>query len=358
VAVIKHTYYYRKSPHQISFALALFGAMFVSCSPPMANSLKDIKAPIATEIDQFEKKFRASMKSNVLLLDQIMSYIVKRKGKQMRPMFVFLSAGTTGTIQESTYRGAALIELLHTATLVHDDVVDDSNYRRGFFSINALWKNKIAVLVGDYLLSRGLLLSVENDDHEILKIVSNAVKDMSEGELLQIEKARKLDITEEVYYEIVKQKTASLISSCCAVGASSTSSDPEVIDKMKLFGEKVGMAFQIKDDLFDYGKREIGKPLGIDIKEKKMTLPLIYALQNSSWSEKRRIINIIRNKSHIPKKVNEVIEYVKKSGGIEYAIGVMNEFYKEALQMLSEFPNSPYKSSLEELVTFTIEREK
>ena len=356
--VVKHTYKKSISQDDFSFAFAQFGAMFVTCSPKMTYTLKEIKAPIATEIQQFEKKFRASMKSNVLLLDQIMSYIVKRKGKQMRPMFVFLSAGVTGTIQESTFRGASLIELLHTATLVHDDVVDDSNYRRGFFSINALWKNKIAVLVGDYLLSRGLLLSVEYNDHAMLKIVSTAVKDMSEGELLQMENARKLDITEDVYYDIVKQKTASLIASCCAVGASSSGSDEKTIEHLKLFGEKVGMAFQIKDDLFDYGAREIGKPLGIDIKEKKMTLPLIYALQNASWNEKRRIINIIRNKSHVPKKVNEVINFVKEAGGLDYAIGVMHRYYQEALDLLSIFPETPYKHSLEQLVTFTIEREK
>jgi octaprenyl-diphosphate synthase len=332
--------------------------MFVTCSLKMGYTLKEIKAPIASEIQQFEKKFRASMKSNVLLLDQIMSYIVKRKGKQMRPMFVFLSAGVTGNIQESTYRGASLIELLHTATLVHDDVVDDSNYRRGFFSINALWKNKIAVLVGDYLLSRGLLLSVEHSDHDMLRIVSTAVKEMSEGELLQMEKARKLDITEEVYYDIVKQKTASLIASCCAVGASSANCDAKTIEHMKLFGEKVGMAFQIKDDLFDYGVKEIGKPLGIDIKEKKMTLPLIYALQKASWVEKRKIVNIIRNKSHRPRKVDEVIDFVKRSGGIEYAIEVMHRFYKEALDLLDVYPDTPYKASLAQLVTFTIEREK
>ena len=236
----------------------------------MKQKLSEIKAPIAKEVDEFEKKFRSSMKSNVLLLDKIMGYIVKRKGKQMRPMFVFLSAGTVGEIQESTYRGASLIELLHTATLVHDDVVDDANYRRGFFSINALWKNKIAVLVGDYLLSRGLLLSVEHNDFDMLKIVSTAVKEMSEGELLQMEKARRLDITEEVYYDVVRQKTASLIASCCATGASSVSADKATIDKMRLFGEKVGMAFQIKDDLFDYGTKEIGKPVGIDIKEKNL----------------------------------------------------------------------------------------
>ena len=324
----------------------------------MKNNLAEIKAPIATEIDEFEKKFRASMKSNVLLLDKIMSYIVKRKGKQMRPMFVFLSAGTVGEIQESTFRGASLIELLHTATLVHDDVVDDANYRRGFFSINALWKNKIAVLVGDYLLSRGLLLSVEHKEFDLLEIVSIAMKEMSEGELMQMEKARRLDITEEVYFEIIRQKTASLIASCCAAGASSVNSDAATIERMRLFGEKVGMAFQIKDDLFDYGTREIGKPLGIDIKEKKMTLPLIFALQKATWNEKRKIINIIKNKSHISAKVNEVIAFVKQSGGLEYAIEAMNKFADEAIAILQEFPDSEYKTSLSSMVSFTISRQK
>lgn len=324
----------------------------------MSLNLKEIQAPIAQEMTDFEKKFRDSMKSKVLLLDKIMTYIVKRKGKQMRPMFVFLSAGVTGGINESTYRGSALIELLHTATLVHDDVVDDANYRRGFFSVNALWKNKIAVLVGDYLLSRGLLLSIENGDHDLLKIVSNAVKEMSEGELLQMEKARKLDIDEEVYYEIIRQKTASLIASCCAVGASSSGADTETIQKMRLFGEKVGMAFQIKDDLFDYGTAEIGKPLGIDIKEKKMTLPLIYALRNASFVDKKKVIFKIKNQSHKSKKVHEVIDFVKSSGGIEYAEGVMEKFYNEALDILQSFDDSAYKNSLNGLVQFTILRNK
>lgn len=324
----------------------------------MALKLKDIQEPIASEMLEFEKKFRASMKSKVLLLDKIMSYIVKRKGKQMRPMFVFLSAGMTGEIQEETYRGASLIELLHTATLVHDDVVDDANYRRGFFSINALWKNKIAVLVGDYLLSRGLLLSIDHQDYHLLKIVSEAVKEMSEGELLQIEKARKLDITEAVYFEIIRQKTASLIASCCAAGASSSNSSEEHIEYMKAFGEKVGMAFQIKDDLFDYGQDEIGKPLGIDIKEKKMTLPLIFALNHASWGEKRRIINIVKNQSHKPKMVAEVISFVKASGGIAYAEEVMNKYYQEACEILNHFPDTKYKTSLLQLVQFTIERTK
>ncbi len=298
------------------------------------------------------------MKSKVKLLDHITNYIVKRKGKQMRPMFVFLTAGVCGGINDSTHRGAALIELLHTATLVHDDVVDDANYRRGFFSVNALWKNKISVLVGDYLLSRGLLLSVENNDFKLLKIVSNAVKEMSEGELLQIAKARKLDITEEVYYDIIRQKTASLLASCCAVGASSTESSDETISKMREFGEKVGMAFQIKDDLFDYGEDEIGKPVGIDIKEKKMTLPLIFALQKADWLEKKKIINLIRNRSEDKKAVNQVIDFVKKSGGLEYAKTIMDRFYQEALDILKTFPESEYKTSLEGLVSYTIERKK
>ncbi|MFC3879159.1 polyprenyl synthetase family protein [Algoriphagus namhaensis] len=324
----------------------------------MKTDLKQIQSPIQAEMIEFELKFRDLMKSKVKLLDHIMNYIVKRKGKQMRPMFVFLSAGLSGTINDSTYRGAALIELLHTATLVHDDVVDDANYRRGFFSVNALWKNKIAVLVGDFLLSKGLLLSVENDDFHLLKIVSNAVKEMSEGELLQIAKARKLDITEEVYYKIIRQKTASLMAACCAVGASSTESNPETISKMREFGEKVGMAFQIKDDLFDYGEEEIGKPVGIDIKEKKMTLPLIFALQKADWFEKRRIINLIRNKSENKKAVNEVIGFVKNSGGLEYAKEAMNRFYEEAMGILREFPDSEYKTSLQSLVTYSIERKK
>ncbi|WP_215224527.1 polyprenyl synthetase family protein [Echinicola shivajiensis] len=324
----------------------------------MKPDLQQIQAPIASEMTDFEKKFRSFMKSKVKLLDHITSYIVKRKGKQMRPMFVFLTAGVTGGISESTYRGAALIELLHTATLVHDDVVDDANYRRGFFSVNALWKNKIAVLVGDYLLSRGLLLSVDNGDFDLLKVVSNAVREMSEGELLQIAKARKLDITEEVYYTIIRQKTASLIASCCAVGALTAGADEEVVEKMRDFGEKVGMAFQIKDDLFDYGEDEVGKPVGIDIKEKKMTLPLIYALNNASWSDKKKIIYLIRNKNENKKAVNQVIDFVKASGGLNYAEEIMNKFYQEALGILAGLPDSDYKVSLENLVRYTIERKK
>jgi octaprenyl-diphosphate synthase len=322
----------------------------------MSLKLDNIKAPIAHEMEEFEQKFRASMKTRILLLDKIMSYIVKRKGKQMRPMFVFLSAGTCGQISESTYRGASLIELLHTATLVHDDVVDEANYRRGFFSVNALWKNKVAVLVGDFLLAKGLLLSVSNKDFSLLSIVSDAVREMSEGELLQMEKSRKLNITEDIYYEIIRQKTASLIASCCAVGASSSGADEEVTKVMREFGEKIGMAFQIKDDLFDYGEEEIGKPVGIDIKEKKMTLPLIYALAKASWMEKRRIISIVKNESGKPKKVKEVIDFVKKSGGIQYAEEAMNKYHRDALLLLDRFPESDYKRSLIQLVQFTIDR--
>ncbi len=311
------------------------------------------------EMQEFEKKFRQSMQSNVLLLDKIMGYIVKRKGKQMRPMFVFFMAKLLQEqIPDATYRGAALIELLHTATLVHDDVVDDSNYRRGFFSVNALWKNKIAVLVGDYLLSKGLLLSLNNDDFGLLKIVSNAVREMSEGELLQMEKARRLDITEEVYFDIIRQKTASLIASCCAVGVASIGADAETVERARLFGEKVGLAFQIKDDLFDYGTAEIGKPVGIDIKEKKMTLPLIYALQQADWLTKRRVIYNVKNNNGKADKINAVIDFVKKSGGLEYSINCMNNLHAEALTLLHSFPASPSRDSLEQLIRYTIEREK
>ena len=321
-------------------------------------SLKEIQAPVETEMAEFEKKFRQSMRSNVILLDKITGYIVKRKGKQMRPLFVFLSAGVANQITESTYRGAALIELLHTATLVHDDVVDDAHYRRGFFSINALWKNKIAVLVGDFLLSRGLLLSLENNDFDLLKIVSNAVKAMSEGELLQMEKARKLDITEEVYYEIIEQKTASLITACCRTGATSSGADARIIDQMTEFGQNVGMAFQIKDDLFDFGAYEIGKPTGIDIKEKKMTLPLIYALNNVGRSEKSRIKKMIKQSADEPKYVHEVIDFVKSSGGIEYATQVMENYHNNAKKILDALPDSVYKTSLDMLVQYTIDRTK
>jgi len=323
------------------------------------TTLTEIKRPVQSHLDVFEKKFRDSMKSSVPLLDIITRYIIKRKGKQMRPMFVFLSAGICGKINESTYTAASLIELLHTATLVHDDVVDDSNKRRGFFSINALWKNKIAVLVGDYLLSRGLLLSLDNNEFNLLKIVSNATREMSEGELLQIEKARKLDIKEDIYFKIIRKKTASLIASCCASGASSVNSNKETIEKMRQFGENVGIAFQIKDDLFDYEtSNSTGKPNGIDIKEQKMTLPLIYMLNNSGYIEKRKIVNIVKNHNNNPEKVAAIINKVNQSGGIEYARSKMKIYHDNALQILEEFPNSESKTSLKKLVDFTIERKK
>lgn len=323
----------------------------------MANNLNQIQAPIASEMKAFEAKFSAQMKSHIFLLDKIMAYIVKRKGKQLRPMFVFFVAKLINNqVNERTYRGAALIELLHTATLVHDDVVDDSNYRRGFFSVNALWKNKIAVLIGDFLLSKGLLLSIDNEDFDLLKIVSFAVKEMSEGELLQIEKARLLNITEQDYYTIIRQKTASLIASCCATGAASVTNDAQIIQNCRLMGEKIGMAFQIKDDLFDYGTDDIGKPLGIDIKEKKMTLPLIYALSKASASEKSTIINIIKNKSEDSKKVQQVIDFVKTQGGMTYATTIMNNYLNEAYEILNLFPENEYKKSLKNLISFTIER--
>jgi len=320
------------------------------------NVLNDIQSPILSEITLFETKFKEYVKSRVPLLDNIMNFIVKRKGKQMRPILVFLSAGLTGKISEATHRGAALIELLHTATLVHDDVVDGAYYRRGFFSINALWKNKIAVLVGDYLLSRGLLLSIDNGDFELLKIVSGAVKEMSEGELLQMEKSRLLDITEDVYYTIIRQKTAVLLQACCAVGAKSAGADAPTTQQLAIFGEKLGIAFQIKDDLFDYGTAEIGKPVGIDIKEKKMTLPLIYALQNASWFERQTIVFKIKNQSNNPKIVAEIIEFVRKSGGIEYAQQAMEKYRQEAMSILHQFPSSPFTDALEKFVMFVIER--
>jgi octaprenyl-diphosphate synthase len=319
--------------------------------------LNKIKAPIGAEMELFERKFRESMKTSAPLLDKITQYIVKRKGKQIRPMFVFLSAHVTGEVTDKTYRAGMLIELLHTATLVHDDVVDDSNERRGFFSLNGIWKNKISVLVGDFLLSKGLLLSTQNGDYQLLEIVTNAVKLMSEGELLQIEKARRLDIVEEVYFEIIKRKTASLIASCCACGAASNDSPAETIQLMSDFGEKIGIAFQLKDDLFDYENSHlIGKPTGIDIKEQKMTLPLIYALNNTDKTTKRAIIRVVKNNNNDPKKVSEVIDFVNKSGGIQYATQKMNEYKDEALKLLDVFPETTYKRSLIDLVNFTVER--
>jgi len=312
---------------------------------------------ISKELDLFEKHFREAVRSRVALLDRIMEYIVKRKGKQLRPMFVLLSAKLGGPITESSYRAASLVELLHTATLVHDDVVDEADERRGFFSINALWKNKIAVLVGDYLLSKGLLLSLNHKDHQILQILSEAVKLMSEGELLQIEKSRKLNLDESVYYDIINGKTASLLASACAAGASSTFESLEQIEKMRLFGEKVGMAFQIKDDLFDYGSKNVGKPTGNDIKEKKLTLPLIYALNNCEASVKKKIIYIIKNQNTQKEKVDFVIDQVQKLGGIDYATQKMVAFRDEALAILHTFEPSDVREALEELVRYTTDRE-
>ena len=317
-----------------------------------------IKKPIYQEMELFEEKFTQSMYSKVALLNRITHFIVNRKGKQMRPMFVFLVAKLLGEgkVNERTYRGAAVIELIHTATLVHDDVVDDSNKRRGFFSINALWKNKIAVLVGDYLLSKGLLLSIENEDFDLLKIISVAVREMSQGELLQIEKARDLDITEEVYYEIIRQKTATLLAACCALGAQAVDASPKEVEKMYKFGEILGMAFQIKDDLFDYSEQKIGKPTGIDIKDQKMTLPLIYTLSVASKTEKRAMINIIKNHNKDKRKILQLIVLVKEKGGFDFAISKMEAYRKEALELLFEFPKNQYRDALELMLNYVIER--
>lgn len=307
----------------------------------------------------FESKFKNSLKTSVPLLDKIMHYIIKRKGKQMRPLFVFLTAKLFNNVNESTYTAASLIELLHTATLVHDDIIDEANFRRGVFSINALWKNKISVLVGDFLLSRGLLLAVENEQYQLLKIMSTAVKEMSEGELLQIEKTRRLDITEEVYFEIIKKKTAALISACCEAGAASTNAHKNDILKMRSFGEKAGIAFQIKDDLFDYTQNPlIGKPTGIDIREKKMTLPLIYTINNSDKKTKAFIINTIKNDSKNSTKVEQIINIVKEKKGLEYAKNKMNLFVNEALEILKEFENNESKYSLINLVEYVVKRKK
>lgn len=315
-----------------------------------------VKKIIGNELAIFEKKFSESVKGTNPLLDRILRFIIKRKGKQMRPMFVLLSAQISHEISEKTYRAASLIELLHTATLVHDDVVDNAMVRRNFFSVNALWKNKIAVLVGDFLLSKGLLLSLEFQDYPILHITSRAVKEMAEGELLQMEKARKLDIKEDIYFEIIRAKTASLLSAACAAGAYSATENQETAELFRLFGEKVGIAFQIKDDLFDYGQDNIGKPTGIDIKEKKMTLPLIYTLQVVDASTKKKIIYIVKNQNTNKEKVNEVINLVKQHGGIEYAHAKMTSYKEEALLMLEQFPESPAKSAMKELVNYVIER--
>ena len=319
-----------------------------------------IKEPVAKEMELFEAKFRDSMVSKVALLNRITYYIVNRKGKQMRPMFVFLAAKllNKGVVNERTYRGAAVIELIHTATLVHDDVVDESNKRRGFFSINALWKNKIAVLVGDFLLSKGLLLSIDNGDFDLLRIISVAVREMSEGELLQIEKASRLDITEAVYYDIIRQKTATLIAACCALGACSVQPESKDVEVFRKFGELCGMAFQIKDDLFDYGNKGIGKPTGIDIKEQKMTLPLIYALNNCSKKEKSWVINSIKNYNKDKVRVKEVISFVKEKGGLQYAVEKMLAFRDDALELLQQYPKTDYRDALELMVNYVVDRKK
>lgn len=322
-------------------------------------SLDTIKQPVSEELRIFEGKFREAVQSHVPLLDKVTWYIVQRKGKQVRPMITLLSARIFGPVNEASYTAAALIELIHTATLVHDDVVDDANMRRGFFSINALWKNKVAVLVGDFLLSQALLLAVRQKQYKMLEVINSAVREMAEGELLQMEKARRLDIEESVYYEIIRQKTASLIAAACCAGAVSTVDGNEELEaRMKLFGEKMGMAFQIRDDLFDFGDDDVGKPLGIDIKEKKMTLPLIYALNNAGWQERRRIINIVKNQSHKNEKVAEVIRFVRESGGIEYTRQAMYRFRQEAFDILDTLPDSPSREAMRELLIYVTERKK
>ena len=319
-----------------------------------------IRQPIIEEMDRFEEKFKAAMASNVSLLNRITYYIASRKGKQMRPMFVFLVAKLLGEgrIEERTYRGASIIELIHTASLVHDDVVDGSERRRGFFSINALWKNKIAVLVGDYFFSKGLLLSLDHDDFDLLKIVSEAVREMSQGELLQLEKARRLDIDEPIYYDIIRQKTATLIAACCAMGAASVGSSKEEIERFHSFGEYAGMAFQIKDDLFDYGEDRIGKPTGIDIKEQKMTLPLIHVLNKVDKKQRNWLIDSVKRFNTDKKRVKEVIQFVKDQGGLEYAERQMIHYKDAALELLSKYPDNEYKEALANLVTYVVDRKK
>lgn len=324
----------------------------------MGNGLEYIKSPIKDELKIFEGKFRDSMRSKVPLLDTVMNYIVKRKGKQMRPLLVLHFAKLFGEVNEKTYRGAALVELLHTATLVHDDVVDDANMRRGFFSINALWKNKIAVLVGDYLLSKGLLLSLKNKDYRSLEILSSAVEQMSEGELLQMEKARKLDITEEVYFDIISKKTASLLASCCGIGAMSTTDNDQVLEQVSEIGMNLGIAFQIKDDLFDYGDNNVGKPTGIDIVEKKMTLPLIYALESASKDKRRKVLKLIKKSKKSKSEVKDVVQFVIASGGLEYGQQKMEEFQQKALHGLRELQSESSPEYLIALINYVIERKK
>jgi octaprenyl-diphosphate synthase len=323
----------------------------------VANTVEEIKRPINDEMKLFEQKFYESMQSKVALLDKVTRFIVTTKGKQMRPMFVFLCAKLVGEVTEKTYRGASMIELIHTATLVHDDVVDESFKRRNFFSINALWKNKIAVLVGDYLLSKSVLLSTDHKDYDLLGVISRTIREMSEGELLQLEKARKLDITEDVYYEIIRQKTATLIAACCEIGVLSNNADEALAKKMMDFGTFTGMAFQIKDDLFDYlSSNVIGKPVGIDIKEQKMTLPLIHTLKIAGEKDRKYYFDTIKRYNNNPKRVKELIEFVKTSGGLEYAITVMKDFQQKAKDILDEFPDSEARKSLHIMLDYVIER--
>ena len=323
----------------------------------MANIVEEIKKPIAQEMKLFEEKFYESMRSNVNLLDKVTRFIVTTKGKQMRPMFVFLCAKLVGNVNEKTFRGASMIELIHTATLVHDDVVDESFKRRNFFSINALWKNKIAVLVGDYLLSKAVLLSTDHKDYDLLAVISRTIREMAEGELLQLEKARKLDITEEVYYEIIRQKTATLVAACCEIGVLSNEADEILAKKMMDFGTLTGMAFQIKDDLFDYLTTTIiGKPVGIDIKEQKMTLPLIYSLRTANEKDRKHYFTTIKRYNNDQDKVKELVEFVKNSGGLDYAISVMKAYQQKAKNILNGFPDSEPKTSLLLMLDYVIER--
>ena len=322
-------------------------------------SLKEISKPVEQHLKAFNRKFRVAMKSKVPLLNIITRYILKRKGKQIRPLFVFLSAEVCGGTTESSFTGASLIELLHTASLVHDDVIDESFHRRGMFSVNALWKNKIAVLAGDYLLSKGLLIAIENNEFNLLRIVSEATREMSEGELLQLEKARKLDMSEDIYFEIIRKKTASLIASCCAIGAASAGADQQMVRQMHTCGQAIGIAFQIKDDLMDFDMNsQTGKPRGLDIKEKKMTLPLIYMLGELDYLQRQKIIHLIKYNRNDQEKVKKLVEQVKISGGIDYAVKKMMEYQRQAIDILSAFPESEAKKSLKELIRFTIERKR
>ena len=322
------------------------------------KAVEKIKKPIYNEMEIFEEKFALSMFSNAPLINRITHFIVKRKGKQMRPMLIFLTAKliNKGKINDRTYRGASVIELIHTATLVHDDIVDDSNFRRGFFSINALWKNKIAVLVGDFLLSKGMLLCIENKDFDLLEYISIAVREMSEGELLQAEKARGFDINEKLYLEIIRKKTATLIATCCAIGAKSVNAEKKIVDKLFLFGELIGITFQIRDDLFDYSENKIGKPIGIDIKDKKMTLPLIHVINTVSVNERNWILNTIKKHNKDKTKVKQLISFVKEKGGVEYAKKVMIEYKSRALKMILDFPKNDFRKSLEFMLDYVIDR--